>query len=423
MSPTPRGSHGSDTDQDGFTLVRNRKQRTKIEKPPRRRTHRGGMKQRERRARRGSTTDPDDMDVEMVMAGLSSRNRNLAPLLEVAPPSHPSALPAPQATVLPPLPLTCRPGFISIHISSLLPEPLPPPTSPPEDSSAPVIHLDTEDEEVLAIMVDMDLDIRPESRKILQPPHHDETVASTSEEQPVAPTTTESDTVFGVQSRPQDRPSLRTVMQGQAWLANVGAAGGASLHSSSIMEAQQAPLPVRHVVPLEPADRTLALLGMPVPAQGRIFFNPASDEEKEELVEAEDAFQDAEATQFSPTRTRNDPTLVPGLSQLPLQLATSSPFSTPPPTRKTSEDYDNERAARHIRMMTDERPRHSQISSSSPGSDSLRTAKASARNRGNPSPSQISASASPCYDVWGIRRRHDSPSAEGAAKPSTPTTL
>lgn len=237
-----------------------------------------------------------------------------------------------------------------------------------------------------------------------------------------------------VQPEAQSRPSLRSVMEGQPWLANVEPVSGSAQNPCVIPSSPPHVTLVPHAVQLEPADRTLALLGMQMPQQGRIFFNPASDEEIEELAEGEDSFQDAEADQFSPTSIRPMPSLEFNSSPQTLSLAqASSSVCTPPSTKKTAQEYDNERAARHIRMMTVERPRHTQISppvplahtspsqpqSSHSGNDSLRAAKAAARNRGILSPTPIPITASPGYDAWGIRRHQTSQSAEGATKPSS----
>lgn len=60
-------------------------------------------------------------------------------------------------------------GFIPPHILSVLPSTTPSPLSTTIEKLSHVIHVDTKDEEVLAIIVNMDIDIRPEPLILPQP--------------------------------------------------------------------------------------------------------------------------------------------------------------------------------------------------------------------------------------------------------------
>ena len=147
-------------------------------------------------------------------------------------------------------------------------------------------------------------------------------------------------------------------MQGQPWLDAAPPPCTRSSGPQPESSPSELPSQSRPQVTLEPAGRTIALLGLPSPVQGRIFFNPASDDEIEDSGDAEDTFQDVEATQFSPTRLKPGPTLDLSAGPPPAQASssTSPDYSTPPPRRKSSEDADNERAAWHLRSLTNECP-------------------------------------------------------------------
>ena len=169
--PMSNSSLDSDPDLDGFTLVQHKKPRPTPSRPPRRRAHRGGLKNRERRLLWASTSEHEDMDVEVALPRQFIRPRNLAPLLEEEWPTLPPPPPLASPEQLPPPPATCRPGFTPLYISSLLLGPPEEPSPPIQVNPAPIIQLDTEDEAVLAIMVDMDLDIYLESTKTPHLPH------------------------------------------------------------------------------------------------------------------------------------------------------------------------------------------------------------------------------------------------------------
>lgn len=222
--------------------------------------------------------------------------------------------------------------------------------------------------------------------------------------------------------------------------------------------------PHRPDIPLEPAARTLELLGLTPQCRNRLFFIDGSEEEDDQPEfepnpHEEEAFEDAQNGLMSPitsdrafisptgphppthhqevassdtalgpsnvtmTPSSRSESLDPLIPVQPRSFATQSNasqvFRSSPPMRKTMADYDNERVARHLQQLTTERIRPSTSSDSTAPQPlatppapvpvelgySLRSTKAAARARvSSPQGTSSTPETPPAgFDTWGHR--------------------
>lgn len=154
------------------------------------------------------------------MVNTCTSPRNLGPLPEVISQILMLAQPIYEGASLPPS-VFQLPGFILLHISSILPPTTPLPSSTTIDKLSHVIHLDTEDEEVLAIMINMDIDIGPEPPILPQPPQQGDRINTITKVSMAIRHIVELSEAHEALLQLVSRSSLCTMMQGQAWLVNV----------------------------------------------------------------------------------------------------------------------------------------------------------------------------------------------------------